>query len=130
LGDPDQNAGTRAIALGFTALDTATGGEGKAVGKSAKLLDSTFARAAEHALEESHFIGKTADEIVTIAKDTYKNFDIKATIKNVKKYYYNAKENILFINNPKQPTIFSPKDGLDYLKRAIKTDILKGGGLR
>jgi len=129
--DPDQKADVRLVALGLTVLDSATGGEGKGAGKVVSKIDDSFVRAAKHAIEDGgKFAGKSLDEVVQLARNAYNNFDIKVTVKNMKKYYYNAKENILFINNLKQPTIFSPKAGLDYLRRAIKTDILKGGGSR
>jgi RHS repeat-associated protein len=95
-----------------------------------KNIDGIFRRAAEHSDARNHYPGKSVQEIENIAKNTYNNFDIKVNIKDIKKYFYNAKTNDLFINNPKNPTIFKPDKGLDYLKSTVKKDIARGGGLK
>jgi len=84
---------------------------------------SAFDRAAEHAIIKNHYPGLSKQEISNIAKKTFESFDIKVNIKGIKKYYYDSKNNNLFINNPKQPTLFQPKNGLEYLKDTIKKDI-------
>ena len=100
------------------------GGKGSN-GKSFGNLDDVFAKAAKHAKERGHYIGKSVDEIAEIARNTFDNFDIKAVIKGVKKYFYNIKTNDLFVNNPKQPSVFKPKSVLKYLRDAISEDLSK-----
>ncbi len=103
------------------------------VGKGIKMIKDgkdAFLRAAEHSDVRNHYPGKSVEEIENIARDTYKNFDIKVNIKGEKQYYYNSKTNDLFINNPKQPTVFPPGRGVQYLKDAVKRDIEKGGRVK
>ncbi|PWB39087.1 MAG: hypothetical protein C3F02_00500 [Parcubacteria group bacterium] len=125
LYDPEQKTNTRLFSLLLTTLDTSVGGEEKVIGKSLETADKTFISAARHALEQGHFKGKTIEEVTDITKDTFKNFDIKATIKGVKKYFYNIKDNILFIDNPKQPTVFQPDKAYKYVKENILGDFFK-----
>lgn len=66
-------------------------------------------------------------EVEDVARDTYNNFDIKVNIKDTKKYYYNSETNDLFINNSKNPTVFQPDRGVQYLRDAVHNDIEKGG---
>lgn len=61
--------------------------------------------------------------------------EVKCFIEKVFKWWnygilYNSKSNDLFINNPKNPTVFQPKDQLNYLKDAIQKDIMKGGKVK
>lgn len=114
------------MAVGLTLLDVGTSGDGSAAKKVVtESVETALVKAAEHAANKNHYIGKTVEEITDIAKDVYKNFDIKATIKDVKKYFYNSKTNDLLINNSSNPTIFKPSRGINYLKEAIKKDINK-----
>jgi len=59
--DPDQNAGTRTLALGLVALDSSTGGEGKAVLKAGEKAFGL--RVTKHAAEQLIERGMTKGQI-------------------------------------------------------------------
>ncbi|MBI5358827.1 hypothetical protein HZB69_04350, partial [Candidatus Amesbacteria bacterium] len=92
--------------------------------------DDTFSRTAKHSKDQGHYPNLSESEVTDLVKSTKNNADIKVTVKDVKKYYYNTKTNDLFVNNPKNPTLFQPSKGIDYLRKAIKDDIAEGGWLK
>jgi len=132
----DYYIGQGLSAAGLTALGIKAAGSlsksltefGKNATRGSVEETSVYSKAAEHAIEKKHYPGLSKPEIENIARQTHDNFDIKANIKDVKKYYFDSKNNNLFINNSKQPTIFKPD--LGYLKRAITSDIIKGGKVK
>ncbi|MDO8669009.1 MAG: hypothetical protein Q7K65_01810 [Candidatus Buchananbacteria bacterium] len=88
--------------------------------------------AAEHSMDRGRYSNLSKSEIEDLAKQTKANADVKIDIggNTPKTYYYNSKTNNLFIDNPKQPTIFQPDKGANYLTEAVKKDIQKGGVLK
>jgi len=110
-----------------------TGDAAKAINKTDNITKgskSIFSRTAEHA--QKHYPNLSKSQLENLARQTKANADIKIEIggKTPKTYYYNSKTNDLFIDNVKQPTIFQPDKGVNYLNEAIQKDIQRGGVLK
>jgi len=77
--DPDQKAGTRMLALGLMALDTSTGGEGKAISKALIKAGDRIAglRVTEHAAEQFVQRNMRAGQIASALEDGVKYLDTK-----------------------------------------------------
>ena len=99
------------------------------IANEAKVLnDQAFSKAASHADTRGHYPNLSVSEIENVARNTRANADIKVNMSgpNAKQYYYDQSNNNLFINNPKQPSIFQPNQGLQYLRNAIGDDLRRG----
>lgn len=133
----DYYLGQGLTALGFTAAGiksagSLSGSTAAVSNEAAELNAQAFSRAAAHSDARGHYPGMSVSQIENLAKETRLNADIKVNISgpNAKQYFYDQKNNNLFINNSKQPTIFSPTRGLDYLRDAVSRDFRNGNSIK
>jgi RHS repeat-associated protein len=122
------------LAVGVMGIEAGVAGATMSTGEmlmsKTKFNKNNDLRAVEHA--QKHYPNLSKSQLEDLVKQTRVNADIKIEIggKVSKTYYYNSKTNDLFIDNPKQPTIFQPDKGINYLDESIKKDIERGGVLK
>lgn len=132
----DYYLGQGAIASTLTVLGIkgagSLNGSATVANEASVLSEQAFSRAAIHSDARGHYPGLSVPEIENLARNTRANADIKVNISgpDAKQYFYDQKNNNLFINNPKQPTVFSPDRGLDYLRSAVGRDLRNGNSIR